>query len=712
MATFEELAQRAWSGFIERSQPKRLMRRARLMSTLGLGDEAAANAERFSVFDEVQLEVALRRTAGWMALAESRGRAEDGIEAVLDDYRGQQEVESIDSLDYSLMSFFTHWGPGRRLIGAIPPLALREPEKSIPSGASFRTLMGTGNAGPAAAPPMSGAIPNDGLEWYRDDPFANEHHEHWHVVYPGRGVPQSDGTLRVKDRHGELFFYMHQQMLARYDAERVAAGMARVAPLTDLGVPIPIGYRPVPYLSAQFGTRLAGQGFEPGVQADFALWTAWFNGVVAGSAFPPPTAAALTSDTLGDAIEPNNRGRQTVSELPNYHNSGHRAIGGVSNPGGVMLSTATAIRDPIFYEWHKQIDTFNETLRGRLPAPSFAPSPIEIRKAWASGQMSSPDLLFIDAGQLPANPIEVSVFSTQLFQRADAGEAVGRDTLQTMMVERDVLLSDGSTVVQISHLVHREFATLYRIRNHSTTGAKAVARTFIVPVATAGDPWTYIELDKFVVEVPALSTLCFARLGSESSVIRKPAHMTPNLNLASRFEITAPRIAGLSAQFSTGEKASLAVHLGEVYVGPRPMLEALAATIPTLFAPIPEAAPRRRELVGAFGELGGKPDEFLVLADEAFNYCTCGWPYNLLLPGGQVGGMAFRLFVLFDEYQGQSFCQTGCCGSLSYCGAVDSYADPRPMGYPFDRAWPVAVPDVAMLHGNLGGRDFRIERIL
>ena len=39
--------------------------------------------------------------------------------------------------------------------------------------------------------------------------------------------------FKVRPRHGELFFYMHQQMLARYDAERVGAGLRRVVPYAD-----------------------------------------------------------------------------------------------------------------------------------------------------------------------------------------------------------------------------------------------------------------------------------------------------------------------------------------------------------------------------------------------------------------------------------------------------------------------------------------------
>ncbi len=125
---------------------------------------------------------------------------------------------------------------------------------------------------------MGGLAP--ALDYWREDALANEHHEHWHQVYPYTGLPPRDFLgwatetprsdmvavlealapgqnwagqvaaaspqqlasffsaqvvtsdavfglpaqlyrvlFHLNDRQGELFFYMHQQMLARYDAE-------------------------------------------------------------------------------------------------------------------------------------------------------------------------------------------------------------------------------------------------------------------------------------------------------------------------------------------------------------------------------------------------------------------------------------------------------------------------------------------------------------
>lgn len=49
------------------------------------------------------------------------------------------------------------------------------------------------------------------LAYFREDVGVNLHHWHWHLVYI------LDGRREIvnKDRRGELFYYMHQQILAR-----------------------------------------------------------------------------------------------------------------------------------------------------------------------------------------------------------------------------------------------------------------------------------------------------------------------------------------------------------------------------------------------------------------------------------------------------------------------------------------------------------------
>lgn len=47
------------------------------------------------------------------------------------------------------------------------------------------------------------------LWYFREDIGINLHHWHWHLVYP---FEASNRALVDKDRRGELFYYMHEQV--------------------------------------------------------------------------------------------------------------------------------------------------------------------------------------------------------------------------------------------------------------------------------------------------------------------------------------------------------------------------------------------------------------------------------------------------------------------------------------------------------------------
>jgi len=56
--------------------------------------------------------------------------------------------------------------------------------------------------------------PEHKLAYFREDIGINLHHWHWHLVYPLSTVHPNSGIVN-KDRRGELFYYMHHQILAR-----------------------------------------------------------------------------------------------------------------------------------------------------------------------------------------------------------------------------------------------------------------------------------------------------------------------------------------------------------------------------------------------------------------------------------------------------------------------------------------------------------------
>lgn len=100
------------------------------------------------------------------------------------------------------------------------------------------------------------------LAYFREDMGINLHHWHWHLVYPFDG----DKSIVAKDRRGELFYYMHQQIIARYNIERFCNKMGRVERLAEWRQPIKEGYWP------KLDSLTASRGF-PGRAAN----TTWSN---------------------------------------------------------------------------------------------------------------------------------------------------------------------------------------------------------------------------------------------------------------------------------------------------------------------------------------------------------------------------------------------------------------------------------------------------
>lgn len=78
------------------------------------------------------------------------------------------------------------------------------------------------------------------IAYFREDIGVNLHHWHWHIVYPFDGARE----IVNKNRRGELFYYMHQQILARYNFERLCNNMKRTTRWNNWREPIPEAYFP------------------------------------------------------------------------------------------------------------------------------------------------------------------------------------------------------------------------------------------------------------------------------------------------------------------------------------------------------------------------------------------------------------------------------------------------------------------------------------
>jgi tyrosinase len=583
---------------------------------------------RFSAFDDAQLSRAVELANAWWRLADERG-GEEGVRAVLDEAeRLIAEGDVPGLIKYALQLFMTHHPQGRLL--GMPSLAELQPETALAR---------------AQAQAIAEADPAD-LEkqlWYfREDELANEHHWHWHRVYPARR--NSRAEFLAAERQGELFVYMHQQMLARYDTERIALGLDPVEPL-DYTAMIPEGYEssmPVPFPSREPDQNVSADDIE------------WLD---ARRAEVEAVIAGLDPDGEGERIEAINglgavlEAAHTVTdpdEASGLHNSGHGALATLSpDPFGVMRATTQAIRDPVFWRWHRRIDDFAFNWQDRFADGhdlTDGAAPVEIRDG---------DVILALRRDIPsanASDFDYQSWGQQRFGNgsfdADPGDPATAELVTRMVTsEPEVDLIDPQTgrivrdpdtgrplktTIVEEHLEHDELVTLFRVRNRVGRPVDATLRVFLVAGARAEERRFWIEMDKFHVALAAQERRVVARPVWLSSIIRKPARMT-----------------GQSIPTPPGERA---------------------------------------------------------------DYCECGWPYNMLLPRATADGMPFKLAVFATDTGRDTVPAEDRCGSTSFCGVrTRRYPDTRPMGYPFDLPFAGGVVESLRAEPHSAVRDLTIR---
>jgi tyrosinase len=575
----------------------------------------------FSGFDRAHEATALALTRRFVALVAERPEA-DGLAAVLDAAEAELGTQNSDLVKYALAVFVTNHPVGRNLY--IPRAVDQSPEMFVPSHPGMSP----------ASPALGGLGPEAQLDYFREDPDFNAHHGQWHNVYPFGGVPDPDDPLGppiLKDRQGELFWYMHQQMLARYDTERIARpNLGPVAPFDDYAALLPEGYDADPILGIRFQDRAPDRristivfGVDGGGQldvGDLAAHEQRLAALVQAGTFTPDVAGA---NLLAATLE------ATIGAVPidddvaasgGLHNVGHGFFSALSpSPGGVMRSTATAVRDPVFYRWHRHIDDLFVRWQGTLPPHDLAPDapPVGLRKD-ATGRSTDIGLALVDdlaAGVGNGTEFDGATFGATTFGGALWDTPIaecpgGRLTTElTSTIGRyDLQFANGQTF-PIFHLDHAEFAYFFRLENSSDAAQRVTVRVFLAAAEHADDRRWWIEMDKFLHPLEPRERAVVYRPARLSSVVRKPAR---------RPDEPAP--------------------------GP---------------------------------------------TDPNDDYCNCGWPYHMLLPRGREDGMPFRLLVVVtDAYTDMPQIEQR-CGSVSFCGSRDStFPDNRGMGYPFDRPFP------------------------
>jgi len=177
-------------------------------------------------------------------------------------------------------------------------------------------------------------------KYFREDPVANAHHSEWHVIGSGGG-----GV-----RWGEYFYFMHHQMMARYEAERKSLGLSATLYYTpDLwDKEVTDTYNP--RLGPRWRTRLPGTINARPMHARRTTVESLAN-----------SASFIRGEDTGI----NNFGHEFEYGL---HGVGHMMISELSRGGrgGVMGSPFVAMRDPIFYRWHGYVNSMFQQYKNSL----------------------------------------------------------------------------------------------------------------------------------------------------------------------------------------------------------------------------------------------------------------------------------------------------------------------------------------------------------
>ncbi|CRK98947.1 CLUMA_CG012103, isoform A [Clunio marinus] len=384
------------------------------------------------------------------------------------------------------------------------------------------TIVPQGSRRPIVIPTdytASNLDPEHRLWYFREDVGINLHHWHWHLVYPFDGQRE----LVDKDRRGEIFYYMHQQVMARYNAERLSNNMAAVDRWTDFRGPIREGYFPkLDTLVANRSWPARPDGTTPSSlvrnaddlrldigeleRARDRLLQAVNNGFANTSRNQRvPLDEVNGINILGNMVESSilSPNREFYGNL---HNSMHNVVAYAHDPDhrhlenfGVIGDSTTAMRDPFFYRVHATIDDLFQAHKTRLTP-------------YTAQQLTFPGIT-ITGFQAQQTQGRANVLNT-FWQQSDINMSRGLD-----------FVPRGDVFARFTHLQHVPFTMTISVTNNSNAMRQGMVRIFMAPRnGFNGRPMAFneqrlmmMETDKFIAQLrPGQNTI--NRRSTESAV--------------------------------------------------------------------------------------------------------------------------------------------------------------------------------------------------
>ena len=352
----------------------------------------------------------------------------------------------------------------------------------------------------------------EGRLWYfNEDPLINANHFHWHQVLSSEVEYGSRLHSSHLDRRGEMFYFMHRQLLCRMNNERLSVGLNLTKSFGPdrWGQPVYPGYDPKLGRGSveRFAPRPAGATMYPfwqrEMEADLASVKAAIDQgvlIVGGRQIRLQYRNGIDMgiSALGDVVE---------SYIPNrygdLHNFGHTVIAKLHKGSGegVMNSPNVAMRDPLFGQWHKFVDDVFQEYKNKLGH-------------YQDSDLDFPGVSVTSLTLQSVTPQAPNSLTTFLDHRA---------TVQLNSLD---LTSAGSSSVMIRYSRLDHVAFTYSITVASSLPlTQGMIRIFLIPADVAISPEVditqlAIEMDRFQVSLTqGLNTI--SRSSSESSFVAK-----------------------------------------------------------------------------------------------------------------------------------------------------------------------------------------------
>merc|ERR1712212_946037 len=351
--------------------------------------------------------------------------------------------------------------------------------------------------------------PEQRVAYFGEDIGMNVHHVTWHMDFP---FWWKDSYGYHLDRKGELFFWAHHQLSARFDAERLSNNLDVVDELY-WDRPIHEGF--APHTSYKYGGEFPARPDDivfndvDGVARirDLMIWEDRIRDAIAHGYVTGHNGEIINLlndngiNILGDIIE-------SSEYSPNayyygaLHNTAHIVLGRqgdpkgkFNQPPGVMEHFETATRDPAFFRLHKYMNNIFKEFKDRLPPytkEDFLWEGIDLTEISIEGSLET---YFED-------------YEFSITNAVDDTENVNEVPL-TAVVKR---------------LNHKPFAFKMVVNNNKGAPAIASARIYMCPRRDANGVafhpnsgrWGCIEMDKFYIELAA----------GENTILRKDSEST------------------------------------------------------------------------------------------------------------------------------------------------------------------------------------------